>query len=185
MLHKTLSQLNDSSATTEIAKYFSIHYAKRVKEWAACYRKSANINTNMYIESFHRILKYVYLKGRVIDNLIYILMRLSRDKAFERLCKLEKGKVSGRLATIRKRHLASTKLPLHLVEQKEDSQWCVTSGDHSQEYTILLENSGCPTNCQLLCKECAVCIHMFSCTWMDYVINHTICKHMHPPRRYQ
>ena len=85
MLHKTLLQLSDSPATEGFAKYFSIHYAKRTEEWASCYRKSAKINTNMYIESFHRILKYVYLKGRMnkrVDNLIHILMKVSRDKAF-------------------------------------------------------------------------------------------------------
>ena len=136
----------------------------------------------MYIESFHKVLKYVYLKGRAnkrIDNLIHILMRLSRDKAFERLCKLEKGKISGRLATIRKRHLASTKIPFRLVTQMSDSCWSVKSADHTQEYTIQNENKVCPTNCQLLCKDCAVCIHMSSCSCMDYVINHTICKHIH------
>ena len=97
----------------------------------------------------------------------------------ERLCKLEKGKISGRLATIRKRHLASTKLPLHLVKWKRDEEWSVQSADQKQEYTVLQENETCPTNCQLLCKECAVCIHMYSCTCMDFVINHTICKHIH------
>ena len=56
MLHKTLLQLSDSPATGSFAKYFRIHYANRAEEWASCYRKSAKINTNMYIESFHRIL---------------------------------------------------------------------------------------------------------------------------------
>ena len=71
--------------------YFEVHYAKRCEEWAACYRKSANINTNMYVESFHRCLKHVYMKGRInkrVDNLLYILMKISRDKAFDCLCKL-------------------------------------------------------------------------------------------------
>ena len=35
-------------------------------------------------------------------------MKVTRDKAFERLCKPEKGKVSGRLMFIRKRHTEST-----------------------------------------------------------------------------
>ena len=88
MLTNTLGQLMDFPETEEFCKYFSSHYAKRAKEWAACYRRAANINTNMYIESFHRTLKYVYLKGRVnkrTDNLIHILMKVSRDKAFDRL----------------------------------------------------------------------------------------------------
>ena len=54
-----------------------------------------SINTNMYVESFHRTLKYIYMKGKTnrrIYNLIHILLNVSRDKGFERLCKLEKGK---------------------------------------------------------------------------------------------
>ena len=100
---KTLAQLNECAETKEFCKYFTIHYRKRAKEWAACYCKAANINTNMYIESFCRTLKYVYFKDRVnkrIDNLIHILMKVSRDKAFDRLCKLEE-KISARLVTIR------------------------------------------------------------------------------------
>lgn len=103
LLKKTIKQLSDSPATINFCKYFSTYYVKRMEEWAVCFRKSANINTNMYVESFHRTLKYVYMKGRVnkrIDNLIHILMKVSRDKAFERLCKLEKGKISGRLSII-------------------------------------------------------------------------------------
>ena len=51
-------------------------------------RKSANINTNMYIESFHRILKHLYMKAKAnrrIDNLIHVLLKVSRDKGFETL----------------------------------------------------------------------------------------------------
>ena len=80
MLTRTLEQLADSPETEGFGKYFSAHYAKRVEEWASCYRKSAKINTNMYVESFHRTLKYIYLKGRVnkrIDNLLHVLMKVS------------------------------------------------------------------------------------------------------------
>lgn len=30
-----------------------------------------------------------------------------------------------------------------------------------------------------VCNWCQVCVHMLTCTWMDFIINHTICKHMH------
>ena len=182
MLVKTLVQLNECPETEEFCKYFTIHYSKRAEEWAVCYRKAANINTNMYIESFHRTLKYIYFKGRVnkrIDNLIHILMKVSRDKAFERLCKLEKGEISARLVTIRKRHLASTKLPLSLVTKQSQREWSVQSADQQREYSVVLEVEKCPTNCHLLCDKCKTCIHNYSCTCMDYVINHTICKHIH------
>ena len=124
----------------------------------------------MYVESFHRILKYVYMKGRRnrrIDNLIHVLMNISRDKGFERLCKLEKGKISGRLATIHKRHIASMKLSPTLVATSNHKEWTVKSSDGTQTYTVTKENEQCPFNCHLYCKECAVCIHICSCTCLD------------------
>ena len=103
VLKDTFLQLNASPITSAFARYFETHYAKRPEEWAACFRKSSNIDTNMYVESFHRTLKYVYMKGKVnkrVENLLYILMKISRDKTFERICKVEKGKISGRFAKI-------------------------------------------------------------------------------------
>ena len=41
------------------------------------------------------MLKYVYMKGKVnkrLDKCIFVLIKLARDKSFERLVKLEKGK---------------------------------------------------------------------------------------------
>ena len=69
-----------------------------------CYRKKAGINTNMHVESFHRLLKYVYMKGKVnkrVDKCLHLLLKIARDKAYERLIKSEKGKISHRIACIR------------------------------------------------------------------------------------
>ena len=58
------------------------------------------MNTNMHIESFHLVLKIVYLQhkhNRRVDYLIYILLRNVRDKAFDQLQKLEKGKLTHRI----------------------------------------------------------------------------------------
>ena len=41
--------------------YFSTCYCKRLDQWASCYRKNTSVNTNMFVESFHRVLKVVYL----------------------------------------------------------------------------------------------------------------------------
>ena len=34
--------------------YFQTYYAKRVEQWAYCYRVGTPANTNMFIEPFHR-----------------------------------------------------------------------------------------------------------------------------------
>ena len=53
------------------------------------------MNTNMFSEAFYRVLKIVHLRhqhNRRVDYLIYIVLKISRDKAFEQLVKMEKGK---------------------------------------------------------------------------------------------
>ena len=65
------------------------------QKWAGWYRTKSGINTNMYVESFHKLLKYVYMRGRInkrIDKLLHIQMKVATYKGFERLCKLKKGK---------------------------------------------------------------------------------------------
>ena len=60
-----------------------------------CYRKVAFVNTNMYVEAFQHVLN-IYLKGKVnkqVDRCIHVLLEFARDKAFERLVKLKKGKL--------------------------------------------------------------------------------------------
>ena len=57
----------------------------------------------MYLESFHRVLKILYLnhkQNRRIDSLLITLMRVARDKAFELFRKLEMGKNSHRICEV-------------------------------------------------------------------------------------
>ena len=88
-------------------RYFSAHYAGRTDQWATCERIGTVTNTNMHIESFHRLLKVVYLEGkhnRRLDRLLSILLKIARDKYFERVTKEHKGKNSHRIREINKRH---------------------------------------------------------------------------------
>ena len=48
----------------------------------------------MYVESVHQVLKVVYLENKQdhrLDRLFTVLLRFAKDKAFERIQKLEKG----------------------------------------------------------------------------------------------
>ena len=60
---------------------------------ALCYRMGNGINTNMYVEAFHNVLKFVYFHGRVIrclETLVFCLLKFARDNTFDRLMKLSK-----------------------------------------------------------------------------------------------
>jgi hypothetical protein len=75
------------------AAYFA-PYVTRASEWAFCHRRGTQANTNMYLESFHNVLKSCYMErkaNRRVDSLLQILLRVARDKAFERLIKVDAG----------------------------------------------------------------------------------------------
>ena len=67
----------------------------------------------MFVEAFHRVIKVIYLhhkQNRRVDVLLITLLKISRDKAFERFNKIEKGKRSHRVCEINKRHKAAEQL---------------------------------------------------------------------------
>ena len=78
MLDNAISSWKLESTTKKFAEYFENNYKLRSTQWASCYRINSGINTNMYVESFHHVLKYNFLKGKAnkrVDALICILMR--------------------------------------------------------------------------------------------------------------
>ncbi|GFV78777.1 MULE domain-containing protein [Trichonephila clavipes] len=84
--------LNDPD-TSEFGKYFQQNYAQRPEKWAYCYRKGLGINTNMYLESLHKTIKYHYFDGKHVKRLdvaIDGLLKLVRDLIFQRLVKITK-----------------------------------------------------------------------------------------------
>ena len=89
------------------------------------------MNTNMSVESFHRLLKVVYLEGkhnRRIDHLLSTLLRIARDKVYDRLIKTEKGKSTHRICEINKRHRSAIEMKQRTpVLQVEELVWKVPS----------------------------------------------------------
>ncbi len=136
----------------------------------------------MFVEAFHRVLKVVYFKhkqNRRVDILLTTLLKISRDKEFERIVKLEKGKPTHRMCEINKRH----KSALHMCNTKiltieADKEWRIQSQyEPTVYYTITRQTDVC--ECKLLCTQCMVCLHMLSCTCLDAVLHATVCKHIH------
>ena len=91
LLQQFVSSLDSNEPA--FSRYFKENYCNRLGEWASHFRVRSVVNTNMFLESFHRTLKVVYLQhkhNRRIDYLLHILIKISHDKVFERLTKLEK-----------------------------------------------------------------------------------------------
>ena len=136
----------------------------------------------MYCESFHRILKIVYLdskQNRRVDRLLAVLLRFAKDKAFERIQKLEKGKSSHRMKEILKRHKSALEMVSDgaAPHQESENSWQVHSQSSEQVYTVTRVKREC--SCLLHCVDCHACIHMFTCSCADAHLQSTVCKHSH------
>ena len=174
----TLNKENWSAFT----EYFHSTYCSHIEQWAMCHRIGTPMNTNMYSEAFHRVLKVVYLRhqhNRRIDYLIYILLKSARDKAFEQLLKREKGKNTHRICDINKRHRnAISYALLATVNDLGNHAYKVSSQSrHGEYFTVQTIEFAC--TCQTKCQFCSACAHMYSCTCLDACTNTTVCKHMH------
>ena len=78
LLLQFLSFLNNNE--TVFYAYFTTKYCNRLQQWASCYRTGTAVNTNMFVESFYRLLKIVYLhskQNRRIDYLLNTLLNIA------------------------------------------------------------------------------------------------------------
>ena len=169
--------------SAEFSTYFEREWLKKKEMWAYCYRVGLGINTNMIVEAFHRVFKYNYLKGKYnkrVDNCLLNLLKFVRDKYFERLIKLTKGKCNYKTRVIQDRHNKSKGLRQDMVTKVDNCKWSVQSDDNQSVYIVTKEMEVCrdPT-CDLKCLECNICIHQYMCSCPDSLIQSTICKHIH------
>ena len=162
-------------------EYFKRTYAKRPEQWATCYRIGCVANTNMFIESFHRLLKVVYLQSkqnRRIDDLLNTLCRIARDLVYEDIRKEEMGKMSHRKCEITKRHKRAIEMRKSCtIVQQSDMGWKVQSQTNKSEFYMLYRSDPC--SCKMSCTLCGACNHMYNCSCIDFALHDTVCKHIH------
>ena len=53
------------------------------------------------------------------------------------------------------------------------------------QYTVEELSKECSTTCKMKCREYCICVHSYSCTCPDSLLQHTICKHVHLVARYK
>jgi len=163
-LLKILNYLQNDLDTADFGNYFATTYCSRVENWAFFNRKYIGINTNMYLEAFHKNVKYCYLEGkqcRRLDSLINALLLLVRDKFFERVIKITKQKKSSKLLKIISSHNKSVNISSNMITETEPNRWIITSETELNfEYIIEKCNVICD-NCILRCDSCiSVSIHL-------------------------
>jgi len=165
-----------SRESPQFGAYFE-SYCSRTEQWAYCYRIGTQSNTNMYVESFHNVLKSCYMErkcNRRVDALISILLRIARDKAFERLIKVEKHSASKKVNEITKRHV----ILLSDLPATESGGWKIPSASQCNlYYFVVLSTENC--TCNMHCGKCRCCPHMYHCSCVDFAVHSTVCKHVH------
>lgn len=169
--------------TYNFGQYFKTNYVNNFKQWAYCYRKYTGINTNMRLESMHKIVKYFYLNRKTIKRLdkgLHTVLKYVRDQSIGRVIKIVKGKNTVCHKQIFKRHklAVASKFIVHMIDE---SSWEIKCNSNNYLVNKLL-NSKC---CNLVCPICKVCIHMYSCTCDDFTHNLKFCKHIHYVKLHQ
>ena len=171
-----------TTLSSSFAQYFQKQYAGRTKEWASCFRVGSRINTNMFLESFHRTLKQVYLErkqNRRVDHLLHKLLKISRDKAYEQWIKAEKGKVTMRQRESSKRHRRAECIPKQAICEVQEGCWEVgsTTEEGKIHHVQRTSSESCP--CSLRCQACHACVHTFQCSCLDFAVRGLLCIHIH------
>lgn len=146
------------------------------------------LNTNMFVESFHKKLKHHYLEGKLctrLDKAINALFKFIRDLMFERIIKMATNKPTEKILKIRVAHGKSRLISNDDISQRntDPESWEVKSQISVKEltYEVIRIRNECPDPqmCVLRCPDCKICVHSFQCSCMDNVIYMNICKHIH------
>ncbi|XP_049779353.1 uncharacterized protein LOC126176251 [Schistocerca cancellata] len=182
-LEKVVENLLNDPDTAEFGRYFLKMYCQRVEKWAYCFRHRLGINTNNYLESLHKVIKYSYLEGkkcRRLDKSLNALLCLVRDKVYEGLVKLSKRKQCSRASRVKASHNDSSAITNGMILCRGEGLWEVLSSTGCEVY-VVVKNSEltCERKCSLKCNTCNICVHSYKCSCLDNILNFNICKHIH------
>lgn len=108
-------------------------------------------------------------------------MKFVRAKMSDRLVKIYRGKWNRHIGDIRKRHDASRNLGADICSCVTENMIYTVIGNNKLVYTVRQSQpvSHNYSSCALVCKECKICVHSFSCSCLDSGLHVTICKHIH------
>lgn len=184
MLDGFLEELENDSESKEFCDYLRSTYLNRIQQWAYCYRRGCGINTNMFLESVHKTLKYYYFrrkKNKRMDKCINALLKFTRNKNFDRFVKIAKNKYCLKEDNIVRSHTEAIKILPSQIHALTETSWEVESGrTKGLLYEVVRVRSVCnEDNCKLKCRKCNICSHIYVCECPDHVLKLNICKHIH------
>ena len=185
-------QLKDDFISTfkrtqpEYVKYFRENYESRAEKWAHCYRKVdyANVDTNMFVESFHKILKHVEFEGKQnkrVDALLDAVLLIERNMFVQHYKLMTFG--TGLVKQVSGPHHDGTNIDSNHVIRVSDNKYKVKSSTGDSIYQIERLKQECDVEtCMIKCMEfpCVdLCIHLYKCSCPSFSSGRVICKHIH------
>ncbi|XP_035212514.1 uncharacterized protein LOC118186517 isoform X1 [Stegodyphus dumicola] len=176
------NDLKENPSTSLYYDYFQKNYFKRIKQWALCHRVELGIKTNKHFEAFHEIIRCIYVDGKKnhrLDNYLKALLKLTRDKLFDRRSISLKKKPTQIKHDMQESHAKGRLIAKNKVTYVSEGSYRVAS-EHQLNYSYIVTKENVDhLTCDLTCTACKICIHMYSCTCIDYLVKFTICKHIH------
>ena len=183
MLTNFVQRTTSKDQTKEYGDYFKTYYSTRAHCWANCFRHHSFINTNMYLESMHKTLKYCVFEKKAVrrlDHAIYLVSVLF-DQIYGKYRRmLIKPCATKRTAQIFKMHMQSKgKVNQFTIERGSSlDQLIVKDKSTSESYKINLNYPG-KHECNLVCKSCKYCIDTFICSCRANKNKGEFCVHLH------
>lgn len=188
-----LKKYSRSPRTKAFVDYFKQECMPKKVKWARCFRRfpHGHVETTMFVEAFHNILKTVYLKrkpNKRIDTLLDLLLEVEKDYYRRRLTTIcTVGPREQHMNELNARHLKGVNINLADVQQFDEDgskYWEVKSQTHPNDlqYKVFRISSECTQTsmCFFQCNssECHqnLCAHMYMCTCPDDFV---LCKHIH------
>ena len=125
----------------------------------------------------------IYISGLLHVHVLSIILKVARDKEFEWLQRLHKGKVTHRPSEINRRNKKAEEMINNGIEPVvlSATTWEVQSRSHSSiasPYVVQLQGDH-ECICKLVCASYKVSVHAYTCPCIDYAIHSTACKHVH------
>ncbi|KAK3920487.1 Zinc finger and BTB domain-containing protein 11 [Frankliniella fusca] len=166
--------------------YFNKTFLPKARKWAKCYRLDhhGETETTMLVESFHNILKTVYMKRRPnkrLDDLVDLLLTIEEDYYTRYTNAILLNSMSDKdYSDLSKRHLKGMEINDSDVTQISQRCWTVRSQDKNstEEYIVVRCADQCLSDsCIFNCCYCdTLCSHLFTCSCPDIF---PLCKHLH------
>ncbi|KAK5966185.1 hypothetical protein GCK32_013978 [Trichostrongylus colubriformis] len=174
---------NYGQAAKEFEEHFSNNYVSRKELWAPYARLSSIMNTNMFNERFHRLLKYSYLNRMSnvrMDALLQALLDIVSDTVRNHEIMDTRNLMEGKFRqkeNLRRHRKAVEHETDYLFTRRTMSTWMIKSNS-GITYTVRTASCPCKTSSGHHCLLCDVCPFAVFCSCPDNIKAGTSCKHI-------